>query len=84
MSNPAQSTAVAAFSYENRPLRIEQDADGEPLFHAGDLCAILGYTNPRAAVRRHVDQEDVAKRDTLSAGGVQEATWLREPWGPRD
>jgi prophage antirepressor-like protein len=70
---------LIAFSYQDAPLRVETDTDGEPLFHAGDLCAILGYANPRDAVRRHVDAEDVVKRDTLSAGGLQEATWVREP-----
>jgi prophage antirepressor-like protein len=74
-------TNLIAFAYQDAPLRVETDTDGEPLFHAGDLCAILGYANPRDAVRRHVDPEDVVKRDTLSAGGLQETTWVREP-GP--
>jgi prophage antirepressor-like protein len=70
---------VVAFSFQDAPLRVERGADGEPLFHAGDLCAILGYANPRDAVRRHVDAEDVVRRDTPSAGGIQTAKWIREP-----
>ena len=34
--------------------------DGEPYFIASDVAEILGYRNPRAAVARHVDEEDRA------------------------
>jgi len=40
--------------------------DGEPWFVAADVARVLGYSNPRAAVARHVDEEDrgtVAIRD---------------------
>jgi prophage antirepressor-like protein len=40
---------------------------------------MLGYANPRDAVARHVEEEDVVKRDTLTEGGTQLATWVREP-----
>ena len=54
------------------------DVDGEPRFIAKDVAVILGYTNPRDAVSKHVDDEDkgVAKCDTL--GGVQELTVINE------
>jgi anti-repressor protein len=32
--------------------------DGDPWFVAADVTAILGYANGRAAVQRHVDEED--------------------------
>ena len=67
------------FSFQGHTLRIKSDEQGEPLFHAGDLCAILGYVNPREAVRRHVYEEDVVKRDTLTAGGRQLVNFVREP-----
>jgi prophage antirepressor-like protein len=67
------------FQFETFQLRVEVDDDGEPVFHAGDLCAMLGYANPRDAVARHVEEEDVVKRDTLTEGGTQLATWVREP-----
>lgn len=71
--------AGLSFSYQNHPLRVEQDTDGEPLFHAGDLCSLLEHTNNRLAVRQHVDEEDVTKRYTLTAGGRQESIFVREP-----
>lgn len=79
MTNSVLPVSAVSFSYQNRPLRVEQDTNGDPLFHVGDLCAILEHTNPRQAVRQHVDPEDVTKRDTLTAGGKQETLFVREP-----
>ena len=78
---PSASAPVpfSSFSYQNLPLRVEQDTDGEPLFHANDLCAILEYSNPRDAIARHVHEEDVVKRDILTQGGAQQANFIREP-----
>lgn len=52
--------------------------EGEPHFVAKDVAEILGYSNPRDAINKHVDVEDkgVAKCDTL--GGKQELTVINE------
>ena len=52
--------------------------EGEPHFVAKDVAEILGYSNPRDAINKHVDEEDkgVAKCDTL--GGKQELTVINE------
>ena len=55
-----------------------QFADGIALFNANEVCSILEYVNARDAVSRHVDLEDVVKRDTLTDGGVQQATFVTE------
>ncbi len=74
------SLALIPMSYQNHPLRVEKDAYGAPLFHVGDLCAILGHLNPRQAVRRHVDDDDVTKRDVIdSLGRTQLANFVSEP-----
>lgn len=43
------------------------EKDGEPWFIGKDIAEILGYSNPRDALRKHVDDEDkgVADCDTL-------------------
>ncbi|MCI6937692.1 MAG: Bro-N domain-containing protein, partial [Clostridiales bacterium] len=43
---------------------VEQD--GEPWLAGKDVAAALGYSNPRDAISKHVDDEDkgVAKCDT--------------------
>lgn len=69
-----------SFSYQNRPLRIEPDSDGEPLFHVGDLCALLEHSNPSQAVRQHVQEDDLTKREVIDAlGRPQMALYVREP-----
>ena len=50
----------------------------EVMFVAKDVASILGYSNPRDAINKHVDDEDkgVAKCDTL--GGSQDLTVINE------
>lgn len=43
---------------------ITDDASGELLFCANDVTQALGYSNGRDDVAKHVDEGDVAKRDT--------------------
>lgn len=43
---------------------IEDDASNQLLFCANDVTNALGYANGRDAVSKHVDEGDVAKRDT--------------------
>lgn len=52
--------------------------DGEPWLVGKDVAANLGYSNPRDALAKHVDDEDkgVAKCDTL--GGIQDLTVINE------
>lgn len=50
----------------------------EPLFCAADVTRALGYNNGRDAVAKHCDEEDVAKRDTLTSGGIQSLTYVTE------
>lgn len=50
-----------------------------PEFCAMDLCRALGYSNGRDAVAKHVDDDDVAKRDTAdSLGRTQQLTYVNE------
>lgn len=51
----------------------------QPEFCAMDLCKALGYSNGRDAVLKHVDKDDVAKRDTAdSIGRTQLLTYVNE------
>lgn len=54
------------------------ELNGEPWFVGKDVAVILGYSNPRDALAKHVDDEDkgVAKCDTL--GGIQDLTVVNE------
>ena len=54
------------------------EIDGLPYFVGKDVAEILGYSNPRDALVKHVDDEDkgVAKCDT--PGGTQKLTIINE------
>lgn len=54
------------------------ERNGEPWLAGKDVAAALGYSNPRDAISKHVDDEDkgVAKCDTL--GGNQNITIINE------
>ena len=54
------------------------EVKGEPYFVGKDIATILGYSNPRDAISKHVDNEDkgVANCDTL--GGTQQVSIINE------
>jgi prophage antirepressor-like protein len=65
------------FNFEENEVRTLL-INGEPYFIGKDVAQILGYSNPRDALSKHVDDEDkgVAKCDTL--GGKQDLTVINE------
>lgn len=71
-------TAVTTFNFNGQSLNCVIDEAGNPLFRADDVCEILEFANTRDALTNHVDTEDVAKRDTLTAGGVQAVNHVNE------
>ena len=68
---------IQVWNYESSEVRTVQ-VNGEPWFVGKDVATILGYSNPRDAINKRVDDEDkgVAKCDTL--GGVQDLTIINE------
>lgn len=69
---------VIPFTFGDLNLKVRVDSDGEPWFHANTICGFLAYANPRDALSEHVNKEDVAKYDTLTAGGRQLANFVNE------
>lgn len=65
------------FKFEEQQVRT-LSVNNEPYFVGKDVAEILGYSNTRGALSKHVDDEDkgVAKCDTL--GGIQELTVINE------
>jgi len=69
---------IVPFDFQGAAVRVVLDDGGEPWFHGKDVCVVLGYVNPRKAIIDHVDAEDVTKRDTLTAGGIQHQNYINE------
>lgn len=68
---------LQTFNFENQQVRTVE-IENEPWFIGKDVAKILGYSNPRDAINKHVDDEDkgVAKCDTL--GGKQDLIIINE------
>lgn len=54
------------------------EEQGSSLFCAADICQALQYANPRDALAKHCEEEDVEKRDTLTAKGMQSMSYVTE------
>ena len=66
------------FQFDSAVVRTFADDKGEPWFNANDVCAVLGYKNPRMSVERHCREGGVAKRDTPTTSGIQPLTFINE------
>lgn len=70
---------LVEFAFEGSAVRVELDERGEPLFNANDVCVVLEFANPWDALSRHVDDDDLVKREVIDAlGRTQEANFLTE------
>lgn len=59
---------LQTWSYENSEIRTVEK-DGEPWFVGKDVAAVLGYSNTRDALAKHVDDED--KNTVVIRDGIQ-------------
>ncbi len=70
---------IVPFDFQGNAVRVVRGEDGEPWFHANDVCSVLGFTNPRKAIADHVDADDVTKRDTIDAlSRTQQVNYINE------
>lgn len=54
------------------------DIKGEPWFAGKDVAAVLGYTDVRQAIRKHVDDEDKGSVEMTTPGGMQKIVCINE------
>ncbi|MGK9450233.1 BRO-N domain-containing protein [Acidithiobacillus caldus] len=70
---------IVPFDFQGNAVRIVCGEDRNPWFNANDVCQALGYANARDALSNHVDEDDVAKRDTIDAlGRTQQVNYINE------
>ncbi len=72
------STSTTPLTFEDKPLRIIMDEQGNPWFNANDVCMQLEFGNPYQAIASHVDPEDLQKLEVLTAGGKQPTNHINE------
>ena len=66
-----------SFSFENNAVRTLGTPE-TPLFVALDVGGALGHTNPRKAIKDHVDPEDLIKVEIETNGGRQTVNAVNE------
>lgn len=71
-------TKLAVLSFGNHEIRTVTDEHGEAWFVANDICAALELTNPRQALTKHVDVDDIQKLTTPTPGGLQRLNHINE------
>ena len=54
------------------------EVDGEPWLVGKDVARALGYSNPRDALAKHVDDEDKGVSQIATPSGIQEMTIINE------
>lgn len=54
------------------------DVDGEPWFVGKDVALVLGYSNTKDAISRHVDPDDRGASGIATPSGTQEMTIINE------
>ena len=59
-------------------IRTVNDEKGEPWFIGKDVAIVLGYSNVRDAIYKHVDREDKGVANCDSLGGRQKTTIINE------
>ena len=72
-------SAIIPFQFETHAVRVQIDDAGLPWFNANDICAVLELANPYDAIAKHVDTDDLAKREVIdSLGRTQRANHVNE------
>ena len=65
---------ITTFDFDGHPIRVVTDDNGEPWFAANEVCECLGFANPHDAVARHVDADDLGKREVIDSLGRKQLT----------
>lgn len=65
---------IIPFDFDGHQIRVVADDSGEPWFSANEVCEVLGFANPHDAVARHVDSDDLGKREAIDALGRKQLT----------
>lgn len=62
-------TKLQVLNFQDSTIQTEIDFKNNLWMCAKDLCDALGYANPRDAVKNHVHDDDVEKRDAVDSLG---------------
>jgi prophage antirepressor-like protein len=65
---PASPRNFSTYDFEDQPVRIDLDENGDPQFVASDVCQILGLANPSQVVSR-LDEDEKSTIQIMDSDG---------------
>lgn len=78
ISTMTSSATSAIFSFNGTQIHTVTDDNGETWFSAGDVCAVLGYSNYSEAIEKYCREKGIAKRDSHAEDEDQGLTYINE------
>ncbi|MBU1689488.1 MAG: hypothetical protein KKD65_01950 [Gammaproteobacteria bacterium] len=78
ISTMTSSATSAIFSFNGTQIHTFADDSGETWFSAGDVCAVLGYSNDSAAIEKYCRENGLTKRAPNTEGENQGLTYINE------
>ena len=78
ISTMTSSATSAIFSFNGTQIHTFADDNGETWFSAGDVCAVLGYSNDSDAINKYCRGKGIAKHGSLAEGNNRELTYINE------
>ena len=78
ISTMTSSATSAIFSFNGTQIHTFADDNGETWFSAGDVCAVLGYSDDSEAIERYCRKKGITKLDPHAEGEGQGSTYINE------
>lgn len=78
ISTMTSSATSAMFSFNGTQIHTVTDDNGETWFFAGDVCAVLGYSDDSKAIEQYCHEKGITKHDPHAEGGNQGSTYINE------
>jgi len=78
ISTMTSSSTSAMFSFNGTQIHTVTDDNGETWFSAGDVCAVLGYSNDSEAIEKYCREKGIAKRAPHAEGENPGSTYINE------
>ena len=78
VSTMTSSATPAVFIFKGTQIHAFADGNGETWFSAGDVCAVLGYSNDSEAINKYCREKGIAKHDSHAEDEYHGLTYINE------
>jgi len=78
VSTMTSSATPAVFIFKGTQIHAFADGNGETWFSAGDVCAVLGYSNDSEAINKYCREKGISKHDSHAKDEDHGLTYINE------